>query len=428
MLLDLITCSFGWSWLDQNLDSLTAAMSNMPAQFGSLVGLGRTLGAILALCIGAYEAYQMMLGKRGLDVMKILRIILVSLAITSSQGICEMLRAPGDYLSEHSKQLMMANNQATSELTQQSELKQKEYVDSIGAVLVSVAKAERATEPGSLTEVLGIADLQDQITSYLKQGILSIESWIVTGLCSLIKFIGEMFFQVSYYFLLVGKECFMAILAIFAPVVFALSLAAPFKNAWSQWLSKFVSISLWGFITYIVCYYTDYIVQYALQSDLVAWQQAMGQLASASSSSSPFADGFKLIGCQGLKNCAMYAMAMFLGAMLLKQVPEVASWVIPGGVSSGMGTASGAAASAVGGAVGATTSTVVLGGPNKVAGMAGSYNQARSDGKSAVGAVGTTIASHSGLGRSYSSGADQARGLHNVGRSDSNYTPGGSNS
>ncbi len=37
----------------------------------------------------------------------------------------------------------------------------------------------------------------------------------------------------------------------------------------------------------------------------------------------------------------MYAMGMLVGAYIIRFVPEVASWLIPGGVSSGAGSAAG---------------------------------------------------------------------------------------
>lgn len=42
-----------------------------------------------------------------------------------------------------------------------------------------------------------------------------------------IRFVGELIFQMSYYGILVAQRIFMAILMIFCPIMFALSLAPP---------------------------------------------------------------------------------------------------------------------------------------------------------------------------------------------------------
>ncbi len=56
----------------------------------------------------------------------------------------------------------------------------------------------------------------------------------------------------------------------------------------------------------------------------------------------------------------MYAMGMLVGAYVIRFVPEVASWLIPGGVSSSAASVAGAVATgtvigAAGGAVSAGT-------------------------------------------------------------------------
>ena len=67
---------------------------------------------------------------------------------------------------------------------------------------------------------------------------------------------------------------------------------------------------------------------------------------------------------RGSSNC-MYAMGMLVGAYIIRFVPEVASWLIPGGVSSGTGSVAGSAAmgitSAAGGMAGSMTGSAMKG-------------------------------------------------------------------
>ena len=85
-------------------------------------------------------------------------------------------------------------------------------------------------------------------------------------------------------------------------------------------------------------------------------------------------------------NC-MYAMGMLVGAYVLRFVPEVASWLIPGGISSSAGTASGSMAQTLvfGGAsyaMGAATTTVAAGAAaaTGTASIIGAAQQSTSDG------------------------------------------------
>jgi hypothetical protein len=127
--------------------------------------------------------------------------------------------------------------------------------------------------------------------------------------------------------------------------MFAMSIVPPWSNAWSQWISKYLSLSLWGFVVYMCLYYIDFILLYNLQEDITAYGKLLqGEVDSWNQ--------IGALGLQGIGSNCMYAMGMLVGAYVIRFVPEVASWLIPGGVSSSVGSTAGAvAAGAVSGAV-----------------------------------------------------------------------------
>ena len=92
----LINCSFGIGFIDQSLEGLISEMNKPEAHFNALeeqmLNVGRAIGLILAYCVAAYSCWEMMLGRRGLDVMKLLRILAISMCITFSPQICSKHR------------------------------------------------------------------------------------------------------------------------------------------------------------------------------------------------------------------------------------------------------------------------------------------------------------------------------------------------
>jgi len=81
-------------------------------------------------------------------------------------------------------------------------------------------------------------------------------------------------------------------------------------------------------------YYIDFILLYNLQQDLIAYNHLLhGSVNSW--------EQIGALGLQGIGSNCMYAMGMLVGAYIIRFVPEVASWLIPGGVSSGAGSAAG---------------------------------------------------------------------------------------
>lgn len=94
---------------------------------------------------------------------------------------------------------------------------------------------------------------------------------------------------------------------------------------------------------------------YNLQEDLVAYNHLLHGTVNSW-------EQIGALGLQGIGSNCMYAMGMLVGAYIIRFVPEVASWLIPGGISSGAASPAGSVAmgaatmagSAAGSAIGTT--------------------------------------------------------------------------
>ncbi len=112
-----IPLTIGLPAIDESLEKLLTAMETFPnvAVLGDAVSMAKALGLCLALCVGSYECWMMMLGRRGMDVMKLLRIIGISLCISSSSWICSALQVPGKSLESATWAMAKAKNKDFSD-------------------------------------------------------------------------------------------------------------------------------------------------------------------------------------------------------------------------------------------------------------------------------------------------------------------------
>lgn len=367
-----IFLTMGLPAIDESLDKLLVAMETFPksAVLGDTVGYARVIGLCLALCVGSYEAWMMMLGRRVMDIMKILRIIGLSICITSSSWICTQLASPGKTLENTTKAMAKAKNKQVAALELKVAQKQSAYLDRLREVQDSIETAKQVQEIGEDAHwwdklIYSMENLGETINNYAQRAAVAAETKVSEWINDVIRFIGELIFQMSYYGMLVAQRIFLTIMAVFAPILFALSIVPPWSSAWSQWVSKYLSLSLWGFVVYMCLYYIDFILMYNLQEDLTAYGKLLqGQVDSWSQ--------IGALGLQGIGSNCMYAMGMLVGAYVIRFVPEVASWLIPGGVSSSAGSAAGgvAAGAVAGFASGAMTATSVAAPVVGSAGMA----------------------------------------------------------
>lgn len=357
-----ILCTMGLPAIDESLDRLLVAMEAFPnvAILGNTIGFARVLGLLLALCVGSYECWMMMLGRRGMDVMKLLRIIGISMCISSSSWICSALQVPGKSLESTTKAMAMAKNREVAALELKVAQKQGEYLERLRAVQDSISTAKQIAEIGEDANwwdklIYNVENLGTTINNYAQRAAVAAETKVSEWINDVIRFVGELIFQMSYYGILVAQRIFIAIMIVFCPIMFALSLAPPWNSAWSQWMSKFLSLTLWGFVTYMCLYYIDFILMYNLQEDLVAYNHLLHGTVNSW-------EQIGALGLQGIGSNCMYAMGMLVGAYIIRFVPEVTSWLIPGGISSGAASPAGSVAmgaatmagSAAGSAIGTT--------------------------------------------------------------------------
>lgn len=351
--------TIGLPAIDESLDKLLVAMETFPnvAVLGNAVGLARVLGLCLALCVGSYECWMMMLGRRAMDVMKLLRIVGISMCISGSSWICSSLLVPGKGLEATTKAMAKSKNKEVAAFELKVAQKQSEYLDRLRAVQDSIATAQQVAAIGEDAAwwdklIYNVENLGTTINNYAQRAAVATETKVSEWINDVIRFIGELIFQMSYYGILVAQRIFLSILAIFCPIMFALSLAPPWSSAWSQWMSKYLSLSLWGFVTYMCLYYIDFILLYNLQQDLVAYNHLLhGSVNSWSQ--------IGALGLQGIGSNCMYAMGMLVGAYIIRFVPEVASWLIPGGVSSSAGSVAGSTATGMIGMAGSGVGMVI---------------------------------------------------------------------
>jgi hypothetical protein len=438
--------TMGLPLIDESLAKLLEAMQEAPtgAIQSIIVGWARTIGSCLALGVGSYEAWMMILGRRGMDVIKMLRIAIIAFCLTNvgMRSIKTMVNAPGRALAAASHSQAISANKQVAEKEKQVAKMQKAYIDSLRSKQAKLAEQKAAQDAvdesqaaqeagGGISGAInrgiewvknGLENLKTSFVDQVKQVTAMAETKTAELINDVIRFIGEVIFQMTYYGMLLGQTIFMNILWMFMPIAFAMSLAPPFRNAWSQWLSKYLSLSLWPFVIYLILYYVDYLLQFYLQEDFEAYKGLMNDKNINTWGS------IGALGVQAIGTTCMYVVGLLAGARILAFVPEVCSWLIPGGVSSGAGQASAGVAAAAGGYAGSVAGNtagavggVVVGAPAAAAkgglavvgGMvANSAQTSESPGKSFA----KSVLSQTSYGQAYANGGNNVTSVNNVGK------------
>lgn len=183
-----IPLTIGLPAIDESLEKLLTTMETFPnvAVLGDAVSMAKALGLCLALCVGSYECWMMMLGRRGMDVMKLLRIIGISLCISSSSWICSALQVPGKSLESATWAMAKAKNKEVAAFELKVAQKQSEYLDRLRTVQDSIATAKQVAEIGQDAAwwdklIYNVENLGSTINNYAQRAAVAAETKSVNG-------------------------------------------------------------------------------------------------------------------------------------------------------------------------------------------------------------------------------------------------------
>lgn len=361
-----VPCVIGFPSLNEHLLGLLDYIGANPvhAGLGSIMSWAKTIGLCIALGVGANECYQMMLGRRGMDVMKILHIIIISFCITYAGWIASAASYPGKMLQSYALDEATSKNKEVADLEKEVADKQEEYVKALRAHYTELEQAKQAQLDKNADKSVHIPKFDDlkiwgeKIKHSIELWIIIAETWVCEWISTIVRWFGEIFFQVAFYGISIAQHIFMHLLAAFAPLMFAISLSPHYKSAWSQWLSKYISISLWGFIAWIIYYYVAAIMVFNLENDVTVYQ-GMIDSVSTPSGGEEGETTIGAIGMQAVGTTCSYVVGLVVGAILLGMVPDVASWLMPGGVSSGAAQAMTGTMNAAGGMIGSAAGSMM---------------------------------------------------------------------
>lgn len=340
ILLDATNTQWGFGTIDSYLYDLIKQTKNFASNIDwNFVGVAKAIGGAACLIVVAMECYMMMMGKRAIDVLKLLRIIGISIAISFSGTITQALDAIGTKLAEATESKAMAayehlKNAESEALAESTRFGVSNIENGQKLEQQKKAKEEDLKTGSAAQEESGfwdsVGDAVNSVVNLGSQVIVSVLQVVVQMINTILRWISILLFQVFYYGLLVGNVCFLSILAAWAPVSFALSLIPAYKSAWVQWLSKYLSVAMWPFVANWVVAFSFSIFEYGVTRSKMIFQQ----LNNSANAGESIANLLYSIDGQ-IAAIVIYILGVLIGAYLLSMVPEVASWLIPGGTSSG---------------------------------------------------------------------------------------------
>lgn len=293
-----------------------------------LISTARYLGAIFAICVAAGQAYKVMANGDRFDVLGIMRPLIFAFVLSFWPAICTTLMMPGQYVESYMSNQYVAVAENMENLRRVRLDKARVVNEHVTAAKFNADKAKESSE-GFSFDLFGLGDaIEDGIdwvknmgTKYLNLAGI----WIFSIIETVLQCIGEMVFAVCVYIVFLCKALYLTVLMMFGPIYMVCSILDVWKNSWSEWVGRMVSVSFYGAMAYLVMTFSCVLITMTIQADIdklseIANNPAMGM---ASYMSGHFG------------TTIMTFVGYLVGALAMGTVFELATFVFPGGALMG---------------------------------------------------------------------------------------------
>jgi hypothetical protein len=306
--------------------------------FGLFIGDAQALAAIFMIVYFAIKSYEMMVGDKRLEVMPLLRPFGLAMIIIWWGAFVKMVAFPTDLVQNQTDQMFNSEQSTVNALrVQRSTL--------MLAVANSLITFEAQTQVAEKESDTWYGQAWDSVTSTIKQGIsdvvsplLELKNRLEVGMqllfTQLLELIGIWILRIAVYVVFMIQIIYSSILIILGPFSVAVSILPAFRDSFSTWVARFVSVNLYSGIGYLIMYLCALMQEYALQSEISKYQVLVGQNGTT-------ADLTKLawFAGNGVLSFGTVIIVFLIGAICMFTVPSISTWIIStSGISSAAST------------------------------------------------------------------------------------------
>ena len=335
----------GWDWLT-NTTGLADAYNNTGAainQFmidlcnrdlinygkkmsNNLIGTARALGAIFAICVAAGRAYKVMAEGDRFNILSVMRPLIFAFILSFWPAVCNTLLMPGQYVENYMRGQYIEVAKEMDRLREQ----RKEKAYKVNEYILSKWQAGKDLDDNKDADFVEKAieffkDGLSTIGNYFTYAVTALEIWILNIVEHIIQGIGEMVFAVCVYIVFLLKALYLTVLMMFGPIYMVCSILDVWKDSWSQWVGRMVSVSMYGAMAYLVMTFACTLISLTIEADIIKLSEIMkkpelGMMGYMKS---------------GFGTTIMTFVGYLVGAIAMGTVHELASFTFPGGPMMG---------------------------------------------------------------------------------------------
>lgn len=251
------------------MEAFTKLDTSINQQAAGITMLGQAIGGFGALCYLGYLGWQMQEGARPWEVTPMIRPIIFAFILGNWISFTQMIQYPLQKLAEPGIAIFQDIENDANDLRVKRFQKQNQLLDR----LIEMEAQERAKEEAA-DQAANNADsswLDIDVSSLLAP----INEWFIRMdfkfqryLSELIEAVALTILRVCTYLIFFIQKIWAYVLICLGPIAVGISLIPGFDNSFSAWVSKFININLYTFISYTIINIGQQLIMTGYQMEL----------------------------------------------------------------------------------------------------------------------------------------------------------------
>ncbi|MGP2550153.1 plasmid transfer protein [Mucilaginibacter rubeus] len=325
------------------------------SHFDLFINDAKALAAIFMIIFFAIRSYEMMAGDKQLEIMPLLRPFGLSMVILWWGPFTQMIAFPTELVANQTEEMFNSEQAIVDNLRVNR-----------SALMLAVANSlytfQAQTEVAEKESDTWYGEAWDSVTSTVKEGIsnvvsplLELKNRLTVGMqllfTQLLELLGIWILRLAVYVIFMIQIIYSSILIMLGPFAVAASILPAFRDSFSTWIARFISVNLYSGIAYLIMYICGLMQEYALKSEISKYTELVGENGLNAN-----LEKMAWFAGNGVLSFGTVIIVFLIGAICMFTVPSISTWIIStSGISSATstfarsaGTVTGAARKAAG--------------------------------------------------------------------------------
>lgn len=315
---------------------LKAMKDTIWTHYDAFIADAQALSAIFMLIFFAIRSYEMMSGDKQLEVMPLLRPFGLVMVILWWGTFTRVVAYPTDLIANKTEAMFDDSQVEVNNLRLERAKLMADLADQLLKVQAETEIAEHeagtwyenAWESVKSSVKEGFSDVWNPIIDLRNRMQISLQLFAT----SLLETLSLWMLRGCVYLIFIIQSIFSTILIILGPFSVAISILPAFRESFSTWIARFISVNLYSGIGYLVLYVASLFQQYAMEAEISRYKELVGTSGASMEKLAWFS-------ANGILSFGIVIGTFIIGGLTMLTVPSISTWVVStSGITSAAST------------------------------------------------------------------------------------------